>query len=296
MRELSCAVCHSSDYRVRYPERIPAIGSLNFSARRAPRKDHARIVECKSCGLVYSNPYFDDEVLRSLYRGAAYIDEQQLGNMSGDYLSEFVRATAGLDHSACVLEIGCANGFFLEKLYQAGFTNVYGVEPGKDAAERASPVIRQRILNDFFEPSRLRERSFDVVCCFQIFDHMPDPNQFLRDIGSVLKPGGILLAINHNIRSPITRILGERSPMYDIEHIYLFDKRTIRRIFDANGFDVTRVANLRNSYTLDYAVKMFPFPSGLKGKLTQVLQMVSLANASLRVPAGNMVTLGRKRA
>ena len=50
--------------------------------------------------------------------------------------------------------------------------------------------------------------------------------------------------------------------MYDIEHIYLFDKRTIRRIFDTNGFEVVGVANLRNSYTLGYAAKMFPFLRG----------------------------------
>ncbi len=296
MRELACAACDSRDYHVRYPERIPPIETLNFSARRNPRRDHARIAECAHCGLVYSNPYFDDDVLRRLYREAAYIDEQQLDNMGGDYVREFVKATAGLERSIRILEIGCANGFFLEKARLAGFTNVHGVEPGKDAVEKAPTAIRDRIINDFFHPGRFPPASFDVVCCFQLFDHIPDPSQFLRDIRSVLKPGGILLAINHNIRAFITKILGERSPMYDIEHIYLFDKNTIRKIFEANGFDVTRISDLSNSYTLGYAVKMFPFPSWLKSNLVRVLSAVSLAGVTLRIRAGNMVTVGHKRA
>ena len=294
MRQLSCAVCASSDYRVRYRERVPPMESLDFSARRNPQKYHARMVGCRHCGLIYSNPYFDEAVLRLLYRDAAYIDEQQLENMGTDYLREFSRAAGTLDHSARILEIGCANGFFLEKLYRAGYQNLRGVEPGKDAVSKAPPLIRDRIINDFFQPTLFAPESFDVVCCFQIFDHLPDPGRFLRDVRSLLRPGGLLMAINHNIRALITRILGERSPMYDIEHIYLFDKSTIRQLFLANGFEVTRVSGLSNSYTLAYALKMFPLPDRLKTVIVQMLKGV-LADVSLRIPAGNMVTVGRKR-
>jgi SAM-dependent methyltransferase len=245
--------------------------------------------------LVYSNPYFEEAVLRLLYRDAAYIDERQLENMSADYAREFFHIAGSLDRSARILEIGCANGFFLEKLRRAGYDNLCGVEPGKEAVSKAPPGVRDRIINDFFQPALFAPESFDLVCCFQIFDHLPDPNRFLADIGSLLRPGGLLMAINHNIQAFITRILGERSPMYDIEHIYLFDKSTIRRLFTANGFEVTRVADLSNSYTLGYAVKMFPFPAALKNGIVRALEGISLAGRSLRVPAGNMVTVGRKR-
>ena len=254
------------------------------------------MVECLHCGLVYSNPYFDDETLRPLYREAAYIDEQQLENMSRDYLREFRNAADPGDAPHRILEIGCANGFFLEKLLHAGFTDVYGVEPGEDAVHKASPALRSRIINDFFQPGFFPESSFDVVCCFQIFDHILDPDRFLCDIRSVLKPGGILLAVNHNIRAFITKVLGEKSPMYDIEHIFLFDKKTIRRIFNANGFEVTRGANLSNSYTLAYAAKMFPFPEWIKSRLVPVLESGLWGRWNFRVPAGNMVTVGRKMA
>jgi SAM-dependent methyltransferase len=295
MRPLTCAVCRSEQYRIRYPEQIPPVNMLNFSARRSPQKHHARIVECCNCGLIYSNPYFEEDLLRPLYREASYIDEQQLDNMSADYLREFTKALDRSDRSTRILEIGCADGFFLKRLLAAGFTHVYGVEPGKAAVAKASPDLRCRIVNDFFQPDLFPGVLFDVVCCFQIFDHMPDPNRFLSDIHKVLTPGGIVLAINHNIRALITRMLGEKSPMFDIEHIYLFDKHTIRKIFEANGFEVSRWANLSNSYRLAYAVKMFPFPAWIKNRMASALEMSFFSHWNLRVPAGNMVTIGRKR-
>jgi len=103
-----------------------------------------------------------------------------------------------------------------------------------------------------------------------------------------------LLAINHNIRSFITKILGEKSPMYDIEHICLFDKKTIRTLCNSNGFEVVHVAGLSNSYTLAYAAKMFPLPSPVKSSLVSLLAACKLDNINLRVPGGNMVTVCHK--
>ena len=86
----------------------------------------------------------------------------------------------------------------------------------------------------------------------------------LRDAHNLLRKDGVILLLNHNIRSWFPRIFGERCPMYDIEHIYLFDKRTVARLLENNGFDMVKVRNIPNSYTLSYAVKMFPLPNVLK--------------------------------
>jgi SAM-dependent methyltransferase len=295
MRGLICAVCQSDSYRVRYAARVPPPAALNFSARRDPQKHHARIVECTRCGLVYSNPYFDDTVLMRLYRDARYIDESQLQYMAADYLRLFLTWTHLQRSSAKILEIGCGNGFFLEELRRAGFMNVVGVEPGTDAVAKAPAGVGDWIVNDFFRPQDFPAASFDAVCCFQIFDHLPDPNGFLQGVRSVLRPGGRLVAVNHNIRAWITRMLGERSPMYDIEHICLFDRRTIRQLFEANGFEVLRVSGVSNTYAPAYAAKMFPLPSKLKSLLVPLLTRPAVARMGLRIPAGNMLTVGRKR-
>src|SRR5262249_20653578 len=105
---------------------------------------------------------------------------------------------------------------------------------------------------------------------------------------------GVVILINHNIRSWLPRLLGERCPMYDVEHIYLFDKRTVTRLLQNNDFQALSVRNVSNRYALSYAVKMFPFPRFLKAFLLRLVERAGLASWPIRLPAGNMVTVGRK--
>src|SRR5262249_20202819 len=193
-----------------------------------------------------------------------------------------------------VLEIGCADGFFLKALKQAGYRLLQGVEPGEKAVAAAPPDIRPHILNDFFHTNNFPAGSFDAVCCFQIMDRLPDPAGFVRSVYNVLAPGGIFLAINHDIRAPLTRLLGERSPMYDIEHVFLFDRSTMKILVEKAGLTSVACEALFNSYTLDYAIKMFPLPEVLKRWVGTALATLRLSSISLRIPGGNMVTVARR--
>jgi SAM-dependent methyltransferase len=294
-REMHCVTCGQREYVVRYEARLPDLERLDFSARRAGEHCHPRIVECAHCGQIYSNPYFGDGLIADLYRSAKYIDEPQLDNMARDYLREFEAAVGDRPKDGLrVLEVGCANGFFLRRLHQQGYRSLQGIEPGQEAVALAPQEVRPFIRNDFFGPASFPPSSFDVVCCFQVMDHMIDPAAFVQAVFRVLDTGGLFLAVNHDIRSAMTRFLGERSPMYDVEHIFLFDRSTISRLLASNGFEVVECRSLYNSYTFDYALKMFPLPRFLKGPVGALLGATGLGSMSVRVPAGNIVTVARR--
>ena len=70
-----------------------------------------------------------------------------------------------------------------------------------------------------------------MVCLFQVFDHIPDPNLLLRECRRILRPGGLVLALNHNVDALPNRILGARSPIIDVEHTYLYSPATMNAIF-----------------------------------------------------------------
>ena len=296
LRELSCTTCGGTDYAVRYEARLPKTAELDFSARRPGHHCHPRIVECRTCGQIYSNPFFTDQLILELYRRARYIDEPQLNNMISDYVREFELALGGKSKDEVrILEVGCAAGSFLDALYRKGYRHLQGVEPGEEAVSLATTEIRPLIRNEFFVSDSFPADFFDVVCCFQVMDHLPDPAAFMRAVHRILAKDGLFVTINHDIRAPITRLLGEKSPMYDIEHIYLFDRSTIQRLFITAGFDVLDCRSLLNSYTLDYALKMFPLPSALKDRVCRLVKSSGLASVTLRVPGGNMITVGRKK-
>ena len=291
--EMTCALCGpGAASKVRFPELIQR-ASFDFAARKTPERQHFRIVECSQCGLVYSNPILPQEDIYRLYEDSPFIQEQQLGNMCHDYRRQLERLLPLLPARQRLLEIGCSSGFFLKAVLPL-FEEVRGVEPGAEAVRSADPAIRPQIINSLFHAELFPPASFDAVCCFQILDHLLDPVDTLRDACTLLKPGGIILLLNHNIRSWFPRVLGRRCPMYDVEHIYLFDRRTVASLLRKTGFRVVETRNVANSYTLDYAFKMFPLSRTLKQAGLAAVRGLGISNWRLRLPAGNMIAVGQK--
>ncbi len=289
----SCTRSGDSDYSIRSHARID-YREVNLSARRAPKRVHFRIVECAKCGLIYSNPIYTEQKILDLYKESEFIDEQQLSNMLEDYLYQLKAAVSIVKKKGRLLEIGCGNGFFLKAALDLGFEDVCGVEPGRDAVSKAHPSVKDKIINDTFSAEIFDEKSFDLICVFQVMDHLLDPSEFLSDIHKILKDDGVILLINHNVRFILTRLLGSKSPMFDIEHIYLFDKLTIRKILEKNNFEIITISNTKNNYTLGYCLKMFPLPSFLKNILLKVSSALNLSDKTIKIPAGNMVSIARK--
>jgi SAM-dependent methyltransferase len=294
-QEVPCALCGEGvRYRVLFAERVQ-FDSIDFAARKTPDQQHFRIVECENCGLIYSSPILPSGDIQELYRKSSFIYETQLANMIRDYKEQLRTLLPLLPSKGRLLEIGCANGLFLQAALELGFEDVRGVEPSEKAIRAADPAVQGKIVNSLFHADLFPAESFDVVCCFQVLDHLLDPGAVLRDLAKLLRRGGLVLLLNHNIRSWLLRLLGERCPMFDIEHIYLFDKRTVAKLLRDNGLDVVAVRNIPNSYMLSYAVKMFPLPPTVKRLALALCRKLGLHSLRIRLPAGNMVSIGRKR-
>lgn len=105
-----------------------------------------------------------------------------------------------------------------------------------------------------------------------------------------------MLAVNHNIQSWFARALGERCPMYDVEHIHLFSPSTVARLLGQCGFQVRRASGIDNAYTCQYVLKMFPMPRSVRILLTKFTAMLRIADRSIMFPAGNMVAVAAKPA
>jgi SAM-dependent methyltransferase len=91
-----------------------------------------------------------------------------------------------------VLEIGCGNGFFLEKLQQRKILCT-----GLEFNEEAVRVGRDKglsILNqDIAQHAKEYYESYDVVCSFQVLEHVSQVHDFIQASVNVLKPGGKLI-------------------------------------------------------------------------------------------------------
>ena len=300
MRKTKCALCCTQDdYTILYAENLPTSGisSVEYDSRRMRDYMHFQIVKCKTCNLVRSDPIIDPELIDNLYKQSdcSYTTEKEnepLARTYGRYLENIVNSY-DVNRSS-YLDIGCSNGFMIEKAIEMGFSNARGIEPSLAAIEHASDKIKARIIPGMFDSSKFENETFDLISFFQTFDHIIEPNGFLQDVRKKLNEKGFVIAINHNIGSISYKFLREKSPIIDIEHTYLYDLTTMRKIFEKNQFKVHKVFPVKNWVTLSRLLELIPINEKSKNVLAKIQNGLGIQNMQLPLYLGNLGIYAQK--
>ncbi|MFH0805608.1 MAG: class I SAM-dependent methyltransferase [Patescibacteria group bacterium] len=294
MIETHCPICGINiDYKVIYRENLP-LSETVFSTRKAPDNYHYRIVKCNRCGLLYSNPILENDQINKLYEESKFDYGAELENLKktyGNYLKKIENLVPSKEN---LLDIGCGNGFFLEKALEMGYKNVYGVEPSNKAIENVSIMVEGKIINDVFNSKDFSSNFFDVICFFQVIEHIVDLNDFLIGCLKSLKKGGIILCIAHDSNAFFPKILKDRCPIINNEHIWIFNKETLKKIFLKYNFQVIKVGPVANIYSLTYWFKMMPIPKFLNKFIFNLLSFLKIANKRISIKAGNIFIVAKK--
>ncbi len=242
-----CAICGiENDSTQLYPASLDnsAFNPAVFSARRSPDRIHYRIVKCRRCGLVRSDPVADPEIIESLYKDSSFDYSGEVQNIRKTYGRYLDKLQGYGAKKGSLLEIGCGDGFFLEEALTRGYESVRGVEPSVKAVKMARPHMQGRIVCDVMHSGLFKDEEFDVICMFQLLDHVATPGMLIKECFRLLKKGGFVLCINHNIDSFTARILKERSPIIDVKHAYLYNLKTAKKTFsikvNENGITLKR--------------------------------------------------------
>ena len=299
LRATQCAICGvPGEADEVYPSRLnpAAFTSATFSARRLPDRVHYRMVRCRRCGLVRSDPTASAEVMAELYEGSSFDYGDELEGLRATYGRALDRVAAHVPSRHGLLDVGCGNGFVLALALERGWDHVRGVEPSADAIASAPAGVAEQIEHDIMRPGLFAPESFDAVTLFQVLDHMPDPVALLQECRKILRPGGVILALNHNVTAWSARLLGERSPIVDVEHTYLYSPETMRRLFERAGFEAIAVGGIRNTYSLAYLVHLLPFPERVKASAIPRLRETRAGRTQLTVPLGNLCLVARRGA
>jgi len=270
------------------------LSEFSFASRKVPEYMSHRLVRCTACDLVYADSPPDAQALATAYHLAAYDSAQEADDAAAAYLQAAQPALRQLPRRCSALEIGAGTGIFLECLGSAGFTDLTGVEPSAAAIDAAPAHRRAWLREGVFRESDFEPESFDLVCCFMTLEHVRDPRAIADAAMRLLRPGGAFVAVTHDYRSPVNRLLGKRSPIIDIEHMQLFSAASVRRLFEGSDYERISVNAFVNRYRTSYWLRLAPLPSALKAGLTRALSATRMDRLRIGMNVGNLFAAGFK--
>ncbi len=271
-----CPVCgQAGEVRLQRSFDPSRVDANTFSSRKRPELMHWTMAECVSCDLLFALDPPGLEALRDAYVEAAF----DAGRESIAAARTYEAAVRGLvlDPSGWpaerlqVLDVGCGDGAFLMQMQGLGASRTVGIEISEEPIRRAPAEIRGSIECCMIE--EYEGRNFTLATTFQVLEHFAEPLRVMTRLRESLVPGGLVMGVVHDRRALANRILGLRSPIWDVEHLQLFSPKSVRALVEASGLRFVGMRHITNAYPIEYWLRLAPVPTALRPGLETIARL-----------------------
>jgi 2-polyprenyl-3-methyl-5-hydroxy-6-metoxy-1,4-benzoquinol methylase len=134
-----------------------------------------------------------------------FTGERLPGGGDAEFGVDMARHMAAYDFAAGraagkrVLDAGCGEGYGAARLAEVA-AHVLGVDRAEAVAVASARHRHPRLAFEVADLERLAAlgRQCDLVVSFQVIEHLPDPEGFLRALGACTAPGGELIVTTPN--------------------------------------------------------------------------------------------------
>ncbi|HDP35168.1 MAG TPA: class I SAM-dependent methyltransferase [Candidatus Hydrogenedentes bacterium] len=201
---------------------------------------HPGLSRCARCGHVSADLDWPPEMFHELYtrdyfKGGEYADyEEEAAALRLNFRRRVRDLAVLLPDGGFLWEIGCAYGFFLKE------ASDHFTAAGCDvAAEAVATAVEKQGVDarclDYltWQP----ERACDVVCLWDVIEHLPEPQLFLEKAFADLRPGGVLALSTGDIGSLCARLRGARwRQIHPPTHVHYFTRHSMSVLLNRLGY------------------------------------------------------------
>ena len=235
----ACPACAGADGVAFWrAERVPALCHGLCDSRAAAlnvRRGTIELTLCRDCGLVYNRAFDPTRLSYSgQYENALHFSPRF--RQYADGLAEHLVTTRGV-RGGRVMEIGCGDGYFLERLCRLGGNQGLGLDPAHDVQRSAlNDDVDVRIVASPFDAQMVSAFPADLICCRHVLEHLEDPLTLLRTLRAALD-GREQTMVYFEVPNLLHTL--ERMGIWDLiyEHCVHFTPATLRRLFRMAGFE-----------------------------------------------------------
>lgn len=220
-----------------------------------------KMYRCRKCTLIFVSPrlnaseIYTNDYFSGAVHGFGFVDYEEDKSASAGYLKMYLKwlSTLGFTKGSNLLDVGAANGFFVNLADQQGFRSA-GIELSHDAVLWAKKLGRNVSQADAMDISP--KEKFDVITVLDVLEHIYEPHEFISKIKNNLNLGGVILINVPNAGSLFAKLCGKSWHSYvPPEHLFYFNKKSLSTILALNGFEIIKAKNISKTFKLSYIYK-----------------------------------------
>lgn len=211
------------------------------------------ISRCNNCGFLFTNPRPIDENLAKYYQSDEYLShsKKNKGVFSWVYYkvrNYSVRKKYELikryKSRGSIIDIGCGTGEVLKYFSEKGWS-AKGVEPSDNARSYASNKLGLSVETEDFIKN-IPEKSFDVITMWHVLEHVPQLNDRMQQLKTILKDDGVLFIALPNYNSWDAKHYSSFWAAWDLpRHLYHFSKETFSQLAKKHNFNIQEILPMK---------------------------------------------------
>jgi len=253
------------------------LGRRGGAAHRAGLGVESHVWRCGECGLVFSNPMpvpLDGVGQHYALEPNEYF-KQHNSELKLDGARHSVRNAERLTGKrGRLLDIGAGRGEMLTAARELGWEAV-GIEPSQPFADYAEKLSGADVRREPIEHCDFESESFDAVILGAVLEHLYNPDETVREIARVLRPGGALfvdvpneIGLYFRVGNLYEKLRGRDwvvniAPTFEPFHVFGFSPRSLRALLSKHGLQV-------RDWRVYAGRSMVPNRGGVLGAIEQV--------------------------
>lgn len=203
IKETKCKVCGSTEISIKYEKYPGYVEKTFYNIYSCKNCDTNFIIDDKTDKYIYEKIYsssLDIEGYDKYFNQSAKIKSSEnplkyLALESSIYYAvyNFIK----LQTKCSVLEVGCGYGYLTYALSKKGF-DVTGIDISENVIKSAKENFGNLFSNESMKELTSRNLRYDLIISTEVIEHVDEPNEFLGECVSLLKPNGKILLTTPN--------------------------------------------------------------------------------------------------
>lgn len=233
---------------------------MNDSTTFLKVKDHSvsgeefQLIQNKTYGFLETSPQPEAKRLSDYYKTEDYISHTDSKRNLFEKVYHLVRSISlkkklklinsfqSLEKN--LLDVGCGTGDFLQVAQQNNW-NISGIEPNEQARQIANRKTNNSVFN-INDLGKFKNHSFDVITLWHVLEHLPNLEQQVLTLKTLLKVNGILIVAVPNHKSNDAKHYKNFWAAYDVpRHLWHFNQDSISKLFALQNMQVVKTKPMK---------------------------------------------------